>query len=211
MAVPPRATSRAEARAKTREVVLQAAEDLFLSEGYEASTVARIAERAGRTQGAIYSNFAGKDDLGLAVLQRRFVSEATRLAEVVDAAGSLAEKSEAVGAWWHEVSGQQDLFVLVVEYGLATRRGGKDPSRFALTSYIELVQDFLRTHVSPTFEAGIVNDDVDPATQEARVSDAIIAVVATATGLAVCQLFGAIDQERSSSILAETVRAQAGL
>jgi AcrR family transcriptional regulator len=206
MTVSPRATSRAEARARTREVVLQAAEDLFLSVGYEATTVARIAERAGRTQGAIYSNFTGKDDLGLAVLQRRFLTEATRLSELVDGVHGPEERIDAVSRWWHEVSGQQDLFVLVAEYGLAARRATDDSSPRSVTAYVELVGEFLRTRVSPRFDVGNELDDRDSTARQASTSTAILAVVAMATGLAVCQLFGALDQERSSQILADTVR-----
>ena len=67
--------SRAQAQARTREEVLEAAESLFLSIGYEATTVAEIAATAGRTQGAIYGNFAGKPALGLEVIQRRYLEQ----------------------------------------------------------------------------------------------------------------------------------------
>lgn len=173
---------------------------------YEATTVAQIAERAGRTQGAIYSNFAGKDDLGFAVLQRRFLSEATRLSEFVGGAVTLEERIDAVSRWWSDVLGQQDLFVLVAEYGLAARRAGTSPTSVGV--YAELVEEFLRTHVGPQFDPEPDQDAGEVARRGDRMSTAIIAVVATATGLAVCQLFGAIDQELSSKILADTVRHQ---
>jgi AcrR family transcriptional regulator len=203
MSEPAHALSRVEAQARTREAVLGAAEELFLSVGFEGTTVARIAERAGRTQGAIYSNFSGKDDLGFAVLQRRFLSEATRLSECVAGPQSLDERIDAVGRWWSEVAGQQDLFVLVAEYGLASRRAGKNTS--SVGAYVELVEKFLLSQVGPQFDAGL-DDGTGHDVGASHASTAIVAIVAMATGLAVCQLFGALDQTLSSQILADTVR-----
>ena len=39
--------------------------------GFHASSVDEVAERAGYTKGAVYSNFASKEDLFFAVYQRR--------------------------------------------------------------------------------------------------------------------------------------------
>jgi AcrR family transcriptional regulator len=60
--------SREEAKRRTHERLLAAARDVFLQRGFHAASVAEIAERGGYTTGAIYSNFGGKDDLFLAML-----------------------------------------------------------------------------------------------------------------------------------------------
>ena len=67
-----RALTREQAQARTRELVLGAAEELFLTKGLHATTVAEIAATAGRTQGSIYGNFTNKEALCLAVLERRY-------------------------------------------------------------------------------------------------------------------------------------------
>lgn len=52
----------------TRQRLLDAATEVFLEKGYEATRVAEIARRAGLTTGAIYGNFASKADLLTAAL-----------------------------------------------------------------------------------------------------------------------------------------------
>ncbi|MFC4857760.1 TetR/AcrR family transcriptional regulator [Actinophytocola glycyrrhizae] len=62
--------SRTESVARTRARLLAAAEDVFAEQGFGRTTLEQIAERAGYTRGAVYANFASKDDLFLAVLER---------------------------------------------------------------------------------------------------------------------------------------------
>jgi AcrR family transcriptional regulator len=64
----PRRLTRAESKARTRAELLSAAEDVFLRRGFHAPSLDEIAEEAGYTRGAVYSNFGGKDNLFLAVL-----------------------------------------------------------------------------------------------------------------------------------------------
>lgn len=68
MAVP---LTRQRRRELTREALLDAATSVFAGRGYEAGTLEEIAQAAGFTQGAIYSNFANKQELFLAVVERR--------------------------------------------------------------------------------------------------------------------------------------------
>jgi AcrR family transcriptional regulator len=63
--------SRAERRERTRQELISAAEACFVSRGFHASSVDEVAERAGYTKGAVYSNFAAKEDLFFAVYERR--------------------------------------------------------------------------------------------------------------------------------------------
>ena len=55
-------------RANSRAALIDAALEEFSTKGYEAATVAAIAERAGVTTGALYAHFAGKLDLLLATV-----------------------------------------------------------------------------------------------------------------------------------------------
>lgn len=54
---------KASNRANSRSALLEAAFEEFTSQGYEAATVASIAERAGVTTGALYAHFSGKLEL----------------------------------------------------------------------------------------------------------------------------------------------------
>jgi AcrR family transcriptional regulator len=57
-------------RRETRTRLLATAEELFMRRGFRATTVDAVAQEAGFTTGAVYSNFDGKADLFLAVLER---------------------------------------------------------------------------------------------------------------------------------------------
>jgi AcrR family transcriptional regulator len=60
--------SRAELQQLNRAKVLAAARDEFAGRGFRDAKVDGIAERAGLTRGAVYSNFPGKRALYFAVL-----------------------------------------------------------------------------------------------------------------------------------------------
>lgn len=64
--------TRRDSQARTRADLLAAARRVFLARGFHAATLEEIAERAGYTKGAVYSNFAGKDDLFLALLDEHY-------------------------------------------------------------------------------------------------------------------------------------------
>lgn len=62
---------RAEARALTRRRLLETAAVLFAERGFRATSIEEVAERAGYSIGAVYSNFSGKDDLFLSLMRER--------------------------------------------------------------------------------------------------------------------------------------------
>lgn len=64
-----RRLTREESKANTRQQLLRAANRLFVRNGFVATSLADIAEEAGLTKGAVYSNFESKEDLFLALLQ----------------------------------------------------------------------------------------------------------------------------------------------
>jgi AcrR family transcriptional regulator len=63
----PRLT-RAEQRERTRARLIEAARRLFIAQGFHGTSVEQIAEAAGYTRGAFYSNFEDKDDIFIALL-----------------------------------------------------------------------------------------------------------------------------------------------
>ncbi|MBA0127777.1 TetR/AcrR family transcriptional regulator [Haloechinothrix sp. YIM 98757] len=73
----PRLT-RAESQNRNRQVLLDAARERFLAEGYLATSIAKVADDAGFSTGVVYSNFGSKAELALHVLrdiQRERVAE----------------------------------------------------------------------------------------------------------------------------------------
>ena len=79
--------SRAERREQTRQELVTAAEGCFVSRGFHATSVDQVAERAGYTKGAVYSNFAAKEDLFFAVYERRVERALTEVVPALRQAG----------------------------------------------------------------------------------------------------------------------------
>ena len=107
--------TRRDTQAQTRADLIAAARDVFLARGFHAATLDEIAERAGYTKGAVYSNFAGKDDLFLALLAAHYARRAELYATIADVPGDAEERYRAVARlmltayeaeprWWPLVS-----------------------------------------------------------------------------------------------------------
>ena len=79
--------SRAEQNDRNRALLLAAARRVFLERGYYAATLDKIADEAGFSKGAVYSRFASKADMFLALLENRIAERAAQNAEL---AGELA-------------------------------------------------------------------------------------------------------------------------
>jgi len=62
--------SREDSREQTTQRLLDAAQKLIARKGLDAASVENIAEAAGYSRGAFYSNFEGKDDLFIELLRR---------------------------------------------------------------------------------------------------------------------------------------------
>jgi AcrR family transcriptional regulator len=73
-----------------RDRVLAAGRAVFAEVGYQKATLDAIAGRAGFSKGAVYSNFASKDDLFLALLQHEVAELRDTLAVALDE-GSLED------------------------------------------------------------------------------------------------------------------------
>jgi AcrR family transcriptional regulator len=64
-----RGIPKGDKRARTRAKLIEAAIALIRERGYEGTTLATVAERAGMTTGAIYGNFKSRTDLLMAVAE----------------------------------------------------------------------------------------------------------------------------------------------
>lgn len=71
--------TRKEMQARTRERLMRSAGTLFCRHGLERASVDEIAQAAGYTKGAFYSNFKSKEELILAMLDQRFGEEIDRI------------------------------------------------------------------------------------------------------------------------------------
>jgi AcrR family transcriptional regulator len=81
--------TRAERREQTRDDLIAAADRLFVSGGFHATSLDQIAAEAGYTKGAVYSNFASKEDLFFAVYERRAAAAEAQMLELFE--GDVAD------------------------------------------------------------------------------------------------------------------------
>jgi AcrR family transcriptional regulator len=88
--------TRAEQQQVTRDDVVAAADRLFVERGFHATSVDQIAQAAGYTKGAVYSNFAAKEDLFFAVYERRVERSLAELERSRAAASDPREWLESV-------------------------------------------------------------------------------------------------------------------
>jgi AcrR family transcriptional regulator len=113
---PPRLT-REQSKAATRERLLAAARSVFASRGFHAASVEEIAAQAGFSTGALYSNFDGKEDLFLVLMEREIEEHSREIAEAVARRSSVAERA-AGGAqrWMAMIEREPELLLLFMEF-----------------------------------------------------------------------------------------------
>ena len=73
----------------TRNLLLDAAEEVFARKGFDAAALEDIADSAGYTRGAIYSHFGSKAELFLAVVERQRQRFLEGFTDVVDSFANL--------------------------------------------------------------------------------------------------------------------------
>jgi AcrR family transcriptional regulator len=117
--------TRQEQKAQTRERLLDAATEVIAERGLAAASLDAIATAAGYTKGAVYSNFASKTDLVIALLERRIAAQSARL-DTLDPAsttgqGTLDELPET----------ERRFLVLVLEFWLHAIRDERARSLIA--------------------------------------------------------------------------------
>ena len=91
--------SRAESQVATREKLLRTARESFLRDGYTATSLAAVAERAGYSTGAVYSNFGGKAELALQVLEEIQSEQLGELERILAAPEPVDARLTALEHW----------------------------------------------------------------------------------------------------------------
>ena len=117
----PRMT-RAESQARTRETLVATATELFQRDGYAATSLEKVADEAGYSKGAVYSNFRNKDELCLAVVDAIRADQAHRMATAIQGAGTLEEMLAAFQRWADATIGDVAWTVFEVEFATRARQ-----------------------------------------------------------------------------------------
>jgi AcrR family transcriptional regulator len=139
----PRASRRERLRAEMRERICAAAMQLFLSEGFERTSIRRIAEAIEYTPGAIYSWFRDKDDILFALHAEGFEKLRSYLGEIAPDA-TPAQRLQRVGELYLRFAFENPQYYQLMFIMSATGKRIQEDERWedGLTNY-----DFLRAIV----------------------------------------------------------------
>jgi AcrR family transcriptional regulator len=114
--------TRAQRKDQTRECLLEAARKMFVERGLAATSVEDIAETAGYTRGAFYSNFGGKAELLIELLRRDLDRARAKLQAMMEEAGTPKEMKERAITYYSQYLLEHDGFPLWVEAELLACR-----------------------------------------------------------------------------------------
>lgn len=147
-------------RANTRQRLLDSALEVFVEDGFGAASIEMIADRAGFTRGAFYSNFASKEELFIELTKQQFDRRLRRaIAAFRNLSGQLVQadviNTQAVGQLiastlsdpeterqWHILYTEAELFAL--------RNPTLDP---AIIEFDDQYRDEIVRAISPLLEA----------------------------------------------------------
>jgi AcrR family transcriptional regulator len=113
----PSRLTREQSRAQTRERLLVAARSVFASRGYRGASVEEVASEAGFSTGALYSNFDGKEDLFLALMEREIDEHAREISAAVAAEVSVADRAtRGSNQWMTMIEREPEGLLLFMEF-----------------------------------------------------------------------------------------------
>lgn len=175
-----------------RAQLLQAAREIFVAQGYHATAMADIAERAGVSKPVLYQHFSSKLELYLALLEEQIDRLIQRIRTVLSTTTENQTRvAGAVGAYFDFVASEGESFRLLFESDLRN-----DPVVH------ERVRDFVTACVSEIAAAIAMETGTSPARAQL--------LSAGLTGLAEMSARWWLDH-RDSMPRAEAVAMMAGL
>ncbi|WP_202798175.1 TetR/AcrR family transcriptional regulator [Hoyosella subflava] len=187
--------SRAESQAQTRKHLIRTAQRMLLAQGYAATSLEAIADEAGFSKGAVYSNFKNKDALCREVLRHIRADHAAALVTEVSSATSFQELLDSFAAWSERTIGDQKWSTLEAEF--AVRASADELLRQQLSSDAAEIRRVITQLVAAAVES--YNLDLDMPAE-----DVATALLSLGIGLG---LQRAIDPTVSAQILTDTIRA----
>jgi AcrR family transcriptional regulator len=114
---------------ETRELLLRAAETIFVRDGYEGAELGEIAALAGRTKGAIYAQFKSKEDIFLALIEQNLVRNRVKMAALLDGSTSVQANLAVMRDFALKLTEDDSFALLMLEFKLFCIRNPKSQKR----------------------------------------------------------------------------------
>jgi len=166
--------TREESKELTRLRLIEAAERLFIRKGIDSASVDEISEAAGYSRGAFYSNFEGKDQVFLAVLDRSRPPKA--LEDIFHQVSEPSEQIAAVKEWFSNQWRLKNFIALRIEF---SRRAFRD--RSVRMHLAELLRQELQTYSACVGRLLCANGEV----AAERPENVVLVLLAAALGLGI--------------------------
>jgi AcrR family transcriptional regulator len=194
---PPRKRlTRQESQARTRALLLEVATSEFLAHGYAGTSLERVAELAGFSKGAVYGNFAGKEELCLAVLENQFFAQLqTFVADFAAGGETIEDRLGVLERWLDKLFADEQWQLLALEFAVQTRRNQKIQAQLAQR------EKMMRMAVTALLSQQIRQLGVEPILPPDQLGIVLVAVVG---GISVQRL---IDPTIPASLLTDAVKA----
>ena len=166
--------SRQDRKKQTRQRLIDAAARVFAERGFEAATIDEVAATAGFTKGAVYSNFASKTDLFIALIERRIEIQAAYQSRRLE--GMTREDAAATVEGWtaFDEGGERQWVLLAMEFWLHAMRDTQ--ARVALAE---------QYRVARTISASLLQAAYDRAGEEPPMPTRDLAITVEALGIGV--------------------------
>jgi AcrR family transcriptional regulator len=146
---------------RSREAVLDAAEQLMAEQGYEAASVAALVERSGVPPSSIYHYFGSKEGVLLAVMERGANRFFDALPDIDERVGTQAEHlAAAVGAVATTLEQNPDFLRILIVMAAQPFNAGKGEVHRVVNRVREKALERLRGQMRIVF-------DLDPDGEEA--------------------------------------------
>jgi len=114
---------------ETQSRLLDAAEEVFVRDGYEGAQLDEIAAVAGRSKGAVYNHFKNKEDLFLALFEHRTRSYIQRLMESLQKCTTPQQSLKAFREFFVRLAEDKTWPILTLEFKLYALRHPESKAR----------------------------------------------------------------------------------
>ncbi|MGV9663424.1 TetR/AcrR family transcriptional regulator [Nocardia niigatensis] len=187
--------TRTESQARTRADLLATAREMFLTDGYAKTSLERVAEEAGYSKGAVYSNFRTKSALCLEVLALIHETKFGEVSELLAGEDTLEARLDRFQDWAERTLGDVGWTMLEFEFAIVAR---DDPAlQAALVSSLSLVRGTVAAQLQSLADSMGMRLPM-PA------GDAATAVLGLGLGLGIQR---AIDPSLPARLITDAVRA----
>lgn len=112
------APPRQERAVLTRRQLIQAAREIFAQDGFEHASLEDIADRAGKTRGAFYSNFSSKEDVFFAIFEEDLARSQQEINPRLREASTTDERASALVDHFANLLRDRQRALLSIEFKL---------------------------------------------------------------------------------------------